>query len=83
MIIVYHFRGFFNFLWVIFMKVIKNKKEIQAKIEKVNGAMAQEGMPLTKELKNMLYNCYMGRSTFDDERKKIIDRYRRIYGSNL
>lgn len=65
------------------MKVIKNKKEIQGKIEKVNGAMAQEGMPLTKELKNMFYNCYTGRSTFDDERKKIIDRYRRIYGSNL
>ena len=62
------------------MKVIKNKKEIQEKIKKVNGAMAQEGMPLTKELKNMLYNCYSGKSTFAAERKKIIDKYRKIYG---
>lgn len=62
------------------MKVIKNEKEIQNKIKKVNGAMAQEGMPLTKELKSMLHDCYTGKSTFDVERKKIINKYRKIYG---
>lgn len=62
------------------MKVIKNEKEIQNKIKKVDGAMAQEGMPLTKELKNTLHDCYTGKSTFDNERKKMIDKYRKIYG---
>lgn len=62
------------------MKVIKNEKEIQNKIKKVNGAMAQEGMPLTKKLKSMLHDCYTGKSTFDVERKKIINKYRKIYG---
>lgn len=62
------------------MKIIKNEKEIQAKIKKVNGAMAQEGMPLTKDLKTILHDCYTGKSTFDTERKKMIDKYRKIYG---
>ena len=62
------------------MKITKNEKEIQNKIEKVDGAMSQEGMPLTKELKSILYNCYTGKSTFDAERKKMIDKYRKIYG---
>ncbi len=63
-----------------FMKVVKNEKEIQNKIKKVDGAMSQEGMPLTKELKSILYNCYIGKTTFDNERKKMIDKYRKIYG---
>ena len=56
------------------------KKEIQEKIKKVDGAMAQEGMPLTKELKEKLYNCIIGKSTTEIERKKIIEKYREIYG---
>ena len=32
-------------------------KIIEDKINKVDGAMAQEGMPLTNELKQRLYNC--------------------------
>lgn len=35
----------------------QTEKEIQEKIKKVDGAMAQEGMPLTKEIKQKLYNC--------------------------
>lgn len=62
------------------MKAIKNEKEIQNKIKKVDGAMAQEGMPLTNDLKSILYNCYTGKTTFNIERKKIIDKYRKIYG---
>ncbi len=56
------------------------EKEIQEKIEKVNGAMAQEGMPLTKELRQKLYNCIIGKSSTELERQKIIEKYRGIYG---
>lgn len=56
------------------------EKEIQEKIRKVDGAMAQEGMPLTKEIKQKLYNCITGKSTYDREREKILEKYRRIYG---
>ena len=39
----------------------QTEKEIQEKIKKVDGAMAQEGMPLTKEIKQKLYNCITGK----------------------
>ena len=58
----------------------QTEKEIQEKIRKVDGAMKQEGMPLTKEIKQKLYNCIVGKSTTEIERKKIIEKYRRIYG---
>ena len=57
-----------------------SEKEIQKKIEKVDGAMAQEGMPLTEEIKKTLYNCITGKSTTEIERKKVLEKYRRIYG---
>ena len=56
------------------------EKEIQEKIRKVDGAMAQEGMPLTEEIKKKLYDCITGKSTYEKERQKIIEKYRRIYG---
>ena len=37
-------------------------------------------MPLTKELKQKLYNCIIGKTTTIVERKKIIEKYRKIYG---
>ena len=58
----------------------QTEKEIQEKIKKVDGAMAQEGMPLTKELKQKLYNCIIGKTTTEIERQKIIEKYRGIYG---
>lgn len=58
----------------------QTEKEIQEKIKKVDGAMAQEGMPLTKEIKQKLYNCIIGESSTEIERKKVIEKYRRIYG---
>ena len=58
----------------------QNKKDIQEKIKKVDGAMAQEGMPLTKELKQKLYNCIIGKSTTEIERRKVIEKYKKIYG---
>ena len=63
--------------------MVKNRKtqeEIMEKIRKVDGAMTQEGMPLTKEIKQKLYNCITGKSTTDIERRKIIEKYRGIYG---
>ena len=56
------------------------EEEIQEKIRKVDGAMAQEGMPLTKEIKKKIYNCIIGKSTTEIERRKIIEKYRGIYG---
>lgn len=58
----------------------QTEQEIQEKIKKVDGAMAQEGMPLTKELKQKLYNCIIGNSTTEIERRKVIEKYRGIYG---
>ena len=42
--------------------------------------MAQEAMPFTKELKQKLYNCIIGETTTEIERRKIIEKYRGIYG---
>ncbi len=58
----------------------RTEKEIQEKIKKVDGAMAQEGMPLTEEIKQKLYNCIIGKSTTEIERNKILEKYRKIYG---
>lgn len=61
-------------------KKVLSEKEIQEKIRKVDGAMAQEGMPLTDEIKKKLYDCITGKSTYEIEREKVIEKYRRIYG---
>ena len=61
-------------------KKVLSEKEIQEKIRKVDGAMAQEGMPLTDEIKKKLYDCITGKSSYDKEREKVIEKYRRIYG---
>lgn len=58
----------------------QTEKEIQEKIKKVDGAMSQEGMPLTKEIKQKLYNCIIGKSTTEIERRKVIEKYKGIYG---
>lgn len=57
-----------------------SNKEINVRIKKLNGAMAQEGMPLTKQLKNTIKNCLTGKTTTEKERNKIIEKYRKIYG---
>ena len=56
----------------------QTEKEIQEKIKKIARAMAQEGMPLTKELKQKLYNCIIGKSSTEKERKKVIEKYRKL-----
>lgn len=64
------------------MKEKKNftEKEIQKRIKKVNGAMAQEGMPLTQQEKNTIKNCIIGKTTHEIERNKIIAHCRSVYG---
>lgn len=54
------------------------KAQIQEKIRKVNDALAQEGMPLTREMKQNLYDCIIGKSTPSLERAKL---YQNIGGS--
>lgn len=61
-------------------KKVLSEKEIQENIRKVDGAMAQEGMPLTDEIKKKLYDCITGKTSYDKEREKVIEKYRRIYG---
>ena len=58
----------------------QTKKDIQEKIKKVDSAMTQEGMPLTKELKLKIYNCIIVKPTTEIKRKKIIEKYGGIYG---
>lgn len=54
--------------------------EIDNVIKKVDGAMAQEGMPLTKNEKKVIKDCLSGKTTFEKERKKIISECRKLYG---
>lgn len=58
-----------------------SQKEINDKIKKIDGAMSQEGMPLTDENKTIIYNCIIGKSSTEIERKSIIEKYSSIYGS--
>lgn len=57
-----------------------SNKEINIRIKKLNGAMSQEGMRLTNQQKNTIKNCLTGKTTPEIERKKIIEKYRKIYG---
>ena len=56
-------------------------KEVNERIKKVNGVMAQEGMPLTKEEKEVLRNCIIGKSTHEKERQKILKYCKEILTS--
>ncbi len=41
----------------------------------VDATMRMEGMPLTDEDKNRILDCLTGKTTFDLEVKKIIEKY--------
>lgn len=58
----------------------RTSQEINERIRKVDGAMAQEGMPLTEEEKQIIKDCIIGKTTHSIEREKIINRCRSIYG---
>ena len=54
--------------------------ESEELIRRVDGAMAQEGMPLTTDDKETLKRINRGLSTFEIERNRIINEHRRLYG---
>lgn len=56
------------------------QKEMRENIKKIEGSMAQEGMPLTKEIKENIKKCLLGQSTTEKECQKVIERYKQIYG---
>lgn len=57
-----------------------NEMELKEQIRKIDGAMAQEGMPLTQEIKENIRKCLLGKSTTEIECQKVIERYKKIYG---
>ena len=59
---------------------IKFEKDVDKKIKEIDSTMALEGMPLTKEFKETLRKCFYGTTTTEKERKKILERYKQIYG---
>lgn len=48
-----------------------NNNDIDNRIKKLDGALAQEGMPLTYELKKTIKDCLIGKTTTEKERKKL------------
>ena len=63
---------------------MENQKEkIKKRIKKINGAMSQEGMPLTEEDINILIKCINGSSTYEEEKQKIIERCKKKNGKSL
>ena len=55
-------------------------KQVEENVKKIDGSMALEGMPLTKEIKDNIRACLMGKSTTEKECQKVIERYKQIYG---
>ncbi len=63
---------------------MENQKEkIKKRIKKINGAMSQEGMPLSEEDINILIKCINGSSTYEEEKQKIIERCKKKNGKSL
>ncbi len=49
--------------------------ELECILANVDATMSMEGMPLTDEDRIRILNCLTGKSTFDNEIKKIIEKY--------
>ena len=56
------------------------KQNLMEQINKIDGAMTQEGMPLTNKIKKNIQKCLIGKSTTEIECQKVIERYKKIYG---
>lgn len=56
------------------------KEKTQEIINDVNATMRLEGLPLTKDEKEMLRRCLEGESSFEIERTKILKEIRSING---
>lgn len=59
-------------------KCLLTPEEVERNVKKIDGSMAQEGMPLTKEIKDNIRKCLMNQSTVDKECRKVINRYKKI-----
>ena len=51
--------------------------ELECILANVDATMKMEGMPLTEEDKNRILDCLTGKSTFDNEIKKLTEKYNR------
>lgn len=49
------------------------KEEVKQKINKIDRAMAQEGMPLSEEEKKALSDVIVGKKTVEQKVKEVID----------
>lgn len=52
------------------------EKKIIKKVDKIDRAMAQEGMPLTQDEKNIIADIYQGKKTYKEARMEIIQGYK-------
>ena len=55
---------------------MKDKDKIIKQIKKINGTMAQEDMPLSKDIIFKIYKC-LRTNTTKDELKKVLTKHRR------
>ncbi len=51
--------------------------DLECILANVDATMRMEGMPLTDEDKNRILDCLVGKTTFDNEIKKIIEKYKK------
>jgi hypothetical protein len=49
--------------------------DLECILANVDATMSMEGMPLTEEDRIRILNCLTGKSTFDNEVKKIIENF--------
>ena len=52
------------------------EKKIIKKVDKIDRAMAQEGIPLTQDEKNIIADIYQGKKTYKEARMEIIQEYK-------
>ncbi len=50
-----------------------NESEVNGQKRKIKKIMAQEGMPLSKEIKENIRKCLIGKSTTEFEGQKLSD----------
>ena len=59
-----------------------NLEEIEKTVEKIDKSMEIEDMPLSDEDKKILADCMSGKTTYEEERRKIL-RMCNKYGKDL
>lgn len=62
---------------VLNFRSVITMSEAERIVANVNASMAMEGMPLTKDEKNLIKDCIEGRKSFDEEVKKLVEYYKK------